>query len=156
MALQVGRKEPSEERWPEDGTAFWYPVRGGSMSPALLEGDEVLLMRMAQPAARGQVVVVRDAEGRFVLHRVVAVRQDEIITRGDACFRPDPAVPTQSILLKAVRRRRAGQESPIPAPGWRPLRRLRWRLRRFLSLLARAPGRSWKAKRSSSTSTDTR
>ncbi len=156
MGPQVGGEEMLDKPWPPGGSGRWVPVQGGSMRPALCEGDEVLLERVAQPLARGQVVVVRDARRRFVLHRVIAVRRGQVITRGDACLESDPAVPVQAVLLRAIRRRRSGAESPIPARRWPALRRLRWRLTRFLSLLARAPGRSSKETRSSSTSTAAR
>jgi hypothetical protein len=127
-----------------------------SMSPALVDGDEVLLERAGGQVARGQVVVVRRPAGEWVIHRVEAVEQGRIITRGDACPRADPAVPTQAILLKAIRRRRAGMEGPIPARRMVSWRRLRWGLARLFGRLKRAPGRSSKEKPSCSISLDGR
>jgi len=123
-------------------SGVWLPVSGRSMAPSLVEGDEVLLVPAAGCFEIGEVVGVRRGGGGLLLHRVVAHNPEGVVTRGDACQRSDAAAPPRAVLLKAVQRRRAGQVSPIPAPGWRvALRRLRSRLRRLLDLPAAAPGR---------------
>jgi signal peptidase I len=127
-----------------------------SMSPALVEGDEVLLERASGPFARGQVVVVRRPAGEWVIHRVVAVEQGRIITRGDACPRADPAIPTQAVFLNAIRRKRAGTEQPIPPRRLVSWRRLRWGLARLLGRHRLAPGRFSRERPSCSISPDGR
>jgi len=66
--------------------ARWYvPVRvqGGSMRPALVHGDVVLVARNEVPS-RGDIAYLRSGPG-FVLHRVRSVRSDgALVTRGDA------------------------------------------------------------------------
>jgi len=66
--------------------ARWYvPVRvqGGSMRPALVDGDVVLVARNELPI-RGDIALLRSGPG-FVLHRVRSVRPDgALVTRGDA------------------------------------------------------------------------
>jgi len=67
--------------------ALWEPVRvsGGSMRPALLQGDLVLVRRGMRPRA-GSIVLVRASGHRAVLHRVVAINvvDGAVTTRGDA------------------------------------------------------------------------
>lgn len=111
------------------------------MSPSLVDGDEVLLVPVRGVRA-GEVVVVRRAAGGLLLHRVVAVDESGIVTRGDACQRSDPPIPARAVLLRALQRRRSGRVAPIPTPGWGPaLRRLRSRLNRLLDHPLVAPGR---------------
>lgn len=136
-------------------TPVWQRVSGQSMSPALRDGDEVLLAPVGDaPLAAGEVVVAR-WDGRIVIHRVVAVHGGQVVTRGDACRRDDRPVVTGRILFRAVRRRRASRVEPIPARAAAPLRvlrRLRSLLARSLASRAGAPGRWWRARRSCSTS----
>lgn len=60
-------------------------VRGNSMAPTLLPGDQVLV-DTSQEFGVGDIVVAALAEGAYVVHRVVSVdkRLDRITTRGDA------------------------------------------------------------------------
>lgn len=111
------------------------------MAPSLVDGDEVLLVPVPDVRA-GEVVVVRRPAGGLLLHRVVAVDESGIVTRGDACQRSDPPAPARAVLLRALRRRRNGRVAAIPRPGWRAaLRRLRSHLNRLLDRLLVAPGR---------------
>lgn len=111
------------------------------MAPSLVDGDEVLLVPAPRVRA-GEVVVARRAAGGLLLHRVVAVDESGIVTRGDACQRSDPRTPARAVLLRALLRRRSGLVAPIPPPGWRALlRRLRFRLNRLLDRPLVAPGR---------------
>jgi len=58
-------------------------VAGGSMRPALVHGDVVVVERDKMPT-RGEVVLIRSGRGLF-LHRVRQLRSDgALITRGDA------------------------------------------------------------------------
>jgi len=66
--------------------SVWLPVRvlGGSMSPALSPGDLVIVARNARPR-EGHIVLARSAGRGAVLHRVVAIGDDGLVTtRGDA------------------------------------------------------------------------
>jgi hypothetical protein len=118
---------------------IWWPVKGSSMRPSLIEGDQIFLVPSGGNTKAGEVVVVRHGGGMFV-HRVVERSPDGIVTRGDACEQSDTPAPPKAVILKAVRRRRDGTVSPIPALGWRArLRRLRSRL--LLAPPPAAPGR---------------
>jgi len=64
----------------------WEPVRvaGLSMSPALLPGDLTIVRKGARPE-KGSIVLVRAVGHNAVLHRVVSVSGDGILTtKGDA------------------------------------------------------------------------
>jgi hypothetical protein len=113
---------------------LWHKVKGRSMEPALVEGDEVRLAPLRALPGEGEVVVTRGAAGGLLLHRVVAASRFAIVTRGDACGSDDRAVPVGHVLLRAVEMRRAGRTAAIPsAPG--ALHRLRARVARARAAL---------------------
>jgi len=108
------------------------PLRGSSMTPALCDGDRLEVRPLAQAPAPGEIVVARRGQ-RLVTHRVVHVRPDGVVTRGDACAKDDPPIPPAALLgrvsgvLRGCKRLR-----PPRAAG--PLARA---LRRYLGALAR-------------------
>lgn len=136
---------------PPDGPPIWCRVSGGSMSPTLEDGDEVRLALARGPLTAGEVVVARGPHGRLVVHRVVAAGAGAIITRGDACLHDDPPVRPGRVLFRAAEMRREGRVRPIPGRLPRAVLRLRSIARRCLASLRAAPGRWWRARRSSST-----
>ncbi|HVE77908.1 MAG TPA: nucleotidyltransferase family protein [Gemmatimonadaceae bacterium] len=84
------------------GGQLWVPASGGSMHPTIPAGARVRLGPL--PARRlgpRDVVLARLRDGAVVLHRVRADRGDEIVLRGDANLREDPATPRAAILALA-------------------------------------------------------
>jgi hypothetical protein len=83
-----------------DGNAIRFQARGGSMSPAIRDG-EIVHVKSAIPAKlrKGDMVLVKSEMG-FRLHRLVAadLAQDVFITRGDCGQEDDPAVSGREIL----------------------------------------------------------
>ena len=133
---------------------LWHRVRGGSMRPALRDGDLVLLSLARAPARRGEVVVTRGPHGNLIIHRVVESGPDAVITRGDACPANDLPVPPGRVLLHALAVRRRGRIVPIPARAPAALRWLRSAARSCRAWLAGARGRSWTVRPSSSICTE--
>lgn len=132
---------------------WWQRVRGSSMSPALREGDEVLLTLERAPVLPGDVVVTRGPSGNLILHRVIASGPDAVVTRGDACLHDDQPVPPARVLFRALSLRRGGRVRPIPRRTPGALRLLRSAARRCRGWLRAARGRWSRARRSCSTST---
>ena len=104
-------------------------VRGRSMAPTLLPGDQLVVVR-ARPRV-GDVVVAPDPRDRRreLVKRVVEIDGDRVVLRGDnPAFSTDASafgpIPAAEVAWRAVARyhpaRRAG---PIPAapPGLEPL-----------------------------------
>jgi hypothetical protein len=68
-------------------------VTGGSMSPFIRTGDLVTIQpRSKTPFRIGDVVAVKIATGKLVVHRVVRTTVDHFVTRGDATSQSDPPV----------------------------------------------------------------
>jgi signal peptidase I len=82
-------RETDAERWP---VILRYV--GGSMQPTFREGDELLVIPLAQDLPRrGDVIAFSlPGETRTIVHRVVSAGDGSIRTRGDASGSPDPWV----------------------------------------------------------------
>lgn len=90
-------------------------MRGQSMAPALLPGDEILLAPWDRAPAPGDIVLAR-VQGSFVVHRVVWAGPTRLVTRGDGCIRADPPVPRSAVPYRVAAVRRSGVEQPPPPP----------------------------------------
>lgn len=77
-------------------------VRGTSMLPTYHSGDLVLAYRSPEVRA-GQVAVFRAPSGGYVIHRVVAIEGERLITRGDDHDRPDPWPTTTADVVGVAR-----------------------------------------------------
>lgn len=76
-------------------------LSGWSMKPLLSSGSVV---RFAPPGGfrRGDVVLARHRNGALVAHRVVALDETTVWTKGDACRSLDAAVPRERVVGRAV------------------------------------------------------
>lgn len=82
-------------------------VLSGSMEPAL-SVDDLIIVRQADDYATGDVVVFQ-AGGTLVVHRIIARDGDTVTTQGDANPVADEPIPIASIRGKVV--------ASIPAVG---------------------------------------
>ena len=87
------------------GGSLWMQVTGISMNPLLREGDRVLLTAPTRELRRGDVVLI-DAEGSPVLHRVRRLFDGMLVARGDAASTDDPPMPVSRCVARAVAARR--------------------------------------------------
>jgi len=85
-----------------EGRPVSLGVRGGSMSPFIRNGQQVLLEPLRSPPRPGEVVLRRAPGRRLVLHRVVRVSAGGVVTRGDAAPAEDPPAAPGDILARAV------------------------------------------------------
>ena len=76
---------------------------GGSMQPTFREGDELLMIPLGEtlPQKGDVIAFILPGEERTIVHRVEAVRDGGIRTRGDASPSPDPWI----LLPSAIRGR---------------------------------------------------
>jgi signal peptidase len=83
------------------GRASFVIVNGGSMEPALRDGDLTLLRRQANYAP-GQIVAFR-AGGGVAVHRIQSVQPDgTYVMKGDNKERIDPWLPSDENVLGKV------------------------------------------------------
>jgi peptidase S24-like protein len=105
------------------GGAIWIRVTGKSMNPLIRHGDRVLLASQRGAPRRGQVVLL-DAGGSPLLHRIVRGDGESVVTRGDNRRTSDRPHPTSSIVAHALVVRRSGTSiclAPTLAFGLMPL-----------------------------------
>lgn len=85
------------------GGELWVRGSGWSMHPTIRHADPVLLAPLEAKGAvrRGQIVIV-PLGPRLMLHRVVDVQGDVILTRGDARQRNDAPVSRSAVVARAL------------------------------------------------------
>ena len=81
-------------------------VAGTSMTPFLDPGDTVFLDLPNGAVEKGDVILFRRMGGQYVLHRIVAIGDDGILTLlGDAQLLPEPVHPSQvRAVVTGIRR----------------------------------------------------
>jgi hypothetical protein len=94
------------------GGELWVSGSGQSMHPTVRHADPVLLAPLRGPVRRGDVVLV-PLGPRLMLHRVVRVDRDAVITRGDARPRADAPIPRAAVIARAVAVRRDALVTPL-------------------------------------------
>jgi hypothetical protein len=89
------------------------PIRGTSMSPTLLPGDRLRVIRATVDDVRVGDLVVWVGQAGPIAHRLVGwwkTRGEwQLLTKGDGALRLDPPVPGRCLVARAVARVRAGQ-----------------------------------------------
>ncbi|HLB57487.1 MAG TPA: signal peptidase I, partial [Gammaproteobacteria bacterium] len=78
-----------------------YPIAAitsGSMWPALRQGDLVFIQHVSREDLKvGDIVVWQNPNG-FTIHRVKELRENGLVTRGDANFTDDPPVQYEDVI----------------------------------------------------------
>lgn len=83
-------------------------ISGGSMTPFLVHGrDTVYLSKIDKALKKGDMVLYRRDNGRYVLHRVMRTDGGLYTMIGDAQVQPEPSIRRDQILavVTAVRRK---------------------------------------------------
>lgn len=130
----------------EQGVA---PLRvvGTSMSPTFRSNkDTVYLKKVDSPLAKGDVILYLRENGQYVLHRIIAVKNDVLILCGDNQFAPERLKPSQ-VIARVEGFQRKGKDYSVSHPGYRfwvwlwvglyPVRRPLILLRRCLGRIRR-------------------
>lgn len=86
------------------GGTISFHCRGTSMAPFIADNDLVQVAPVNDSVRVGDVVLCRTGNDELLLHRVAAVRQGGIVTRGDASGEADPGlVPLNAVLGRVVK-----------------------------------------------------
>ncbi len=105
----------------ERGQHVRLTVTGGSMRPFLQGGGAVELEPLKSLPTRGDIVLVRCGAGsdRYVLHRVVRVRDDKFFIRGDAQPHCEGPFTREDILGVATTYEFNGRVRRLDSKLWR-------------------------------------
>jgi len=109
------------------------------MAPLIAAGDEVIVEAAKPAELRAGDVVVLDAGGGLLMHRLLAWQGGRLVTRGDGTVAPDRPWPPEQLLgrVRAVLKA-DGQQIELP-PGSAPVGlRLLWQAELMAYRLARA------------------
>ena len=83
------------------GGKVTFTTNGASMQPILKSGDSVTLIK-ANEYKKGDVVLFRKEDGKFILHRIIRIRGNEVLTQGDSLSSIDEPIDKSKILGKAI------------------------------------------------------
>jgi len=78
---------------------FTVRYTGPSMRPTLMPGDLLTVQTECPDLLLGDIVIFRDREGQTIAHRIVAIDQAGVRTRGDNNSEPDTeSVPRERLI----------------------------------------------------------
>ncbi len=82
------------------GETLYYTNVGDSMMPLIKEGRDVLVIEPKPPQRLkvGDVPLYKRDTGQYVLHRVVKVRSDDYLIRGDNRFHTESGITDRHII----------------------------------------------------------
>lgn len=125
------------------GGELWVSGSGQSMHPTVRHADQVLIAPLEREVRRRDVVLLPFGT-RLMLHRVVEVRGDIVLTKGDGRRKADPPVPRADVVAQALAVRRADDVTPLTLTtrfgATALVRFLLWETRRRARLLGAAFG----------------
>lgn len=134
------------ERLAAGQTIRYFPFRGLSMLPMLRQGKDVVELSPLPPKLKKyDLPVYQYPSGKYVMHRVVDVKEDHYICLGDNTYEYEKITPDQMIgLVSAFKRGEKRIEVDDPAyraycriwcaifPARKTLRRIKLRIKSFL------------------------
>ena len=99
----------------EETDAVPLLISGNSMAPFLSHGrDTVYLSKVTEPLKRGDMILYRRDNGRYILHRIVKAENGRYCLVGDAQTYLEPGIRPDQVLAKVSWIRRKGK---IQKPG---------------------------------------
>lgn len=133
--------ESTYEAYLEQYGELTYKNTGVSMLPMLKQGRDLFTVKKktARRCEKYDVVLYRRPPGRYVLHRIVEVRENDYVILGDNCVSKEYGVTDGDIVAVLTGFVRKGKEYSVEDRGYRlyarlwyalyPLRRTAKRLR---------------------------
>lgn len=109
-----------EELLERDGQ-FAFRNKGVSMLPLLREGRDVFILRKKgmDRCRSGDVVLYKRPPGKYVLHRVIAVREKDYVILGDNCIVKEYGITDEDIMAVMTGFVRNGKEHTTEETGYR-------------------------------------
>lgn len=85
-------------------------ISGGSMVPFLVHGrDSVYLSKVTAPLKRGDMILYRRDNGRYILHRIWRIEKESYTMVGDAQTVLEPGIRPDQVLARVTAVRRKGK-----------------------------------------------
>lgn len=83
------------------GAAVTFTTHGKSMRPILNDGDSVTIKKYDKYKV-GDVILFRNTDGDFVLHRIIKIKNGLIYAQGDQLCKKDEPIKFEQVLGKAI------------------------------------------------------
>ena len=132
-----------EEILEKEGRLVYYNV-GDSMLPLIRQGrDLVVIERTSGRLKKYDVPLFRRPNGTYVLHRIIRVRSEDYVVRGDNRWHKEAGVRDEQILGVLTSVIRDGKELSVRDPKYRFRVRI-WRVFFPLRVCWRKINRVWK------------
>ena len=90
-----------EEVLKKDGELFFTNV-GYSMYPLIKEREDILHIVTSNTFQKGDIILFKSKEEHYVLHRILKIKKDKIITAGDYNYFKDQPITQEQILGKLI------------------------------------------------------
>ena len=143
-----------EEILARDGRLVYTSV-GSSMLPLIRQGRDLLVIEKAEGRLKKyDIPLYRRANGRYVLHRILKVRENDYVICGDNQVVKETGITDRCIIGVLTALVRDGKEISLDSRKyrlythlWCDLFPVRAAILRFLHLLKRCRRRLWKTKR---------
>ena len=90
-----------EEVLEKDGELFFTNV-GYSMYPLIKEREDILHIVTSNTYLKGDIILFKSKEEHYVLHRILKIKKDKIITAGDYNYFKDQPITQEQILGKLI------------------------------------------------------
>ena len=137
-----------EEILTRDGKLV-YRTKGVSMEPMLRQNRDLVVISVPSSRLRKYDVALYRRGGSYVLHRVIDVKDDGYLIRGDNTFSLE-SVPDDAVIGVLTAFKRKGKDFDVNHPSYRryvrfwhainPLRLCFFRCRRLAVMIARKTG----------------
>lgn len=132
----------------QSGKLVEFETHGFSMIPLLHDGgDRVILAQPSFPLRLNDVALCKTDEGRYVLHRVIAINNGGYTLCGDNCVTTEFCVGDSDVVGVAAAFIRNGKKTEVSSKKYRfyvrhrafflKLWRVRWRISDFFVRLFR-------------------
>ena len=81
----------------KDGELYFTNV-GYSMYPLIKEREDILHIVQSNTYKKGDIILFKSKEDHYVLHRILKIKKDKIITAGDYNYFKDQPITIDQIL----------------------------------------------------------
>ena len=90
-----------EEVLEKDGELFFTNV-GYSMYPLIKQREDILHIIRTDDYKKGDIILFKSSVDHYVLHRILKIKKDKIITAGDYNYFKDQPITHSQILGKLI------------------------------------------------------
>lgn len=103
----------------QSGRKAIITVSGNSMRPLIVNNRDKAILRKMGSLKKGDIVLFKNNDGEYILHRICRIRNNKYETIGDYCTEKDGLVAKDDIIAVAEAVIRKGRKIPCDSLIWR-------------------------------------